>query len=283
MIALGSLAVALVTSAAMWAGMRRTMRAAPALQRSNYRGAQVPVAAGIVAAVSVLAVVAAHHLWIGFGGVDAGEAGRALDAFLVGTLGFALLGLYDDLAGAGDVKGFRGHLRALARGDVTSGVLKLGGGLALAVVCVPGDFGVSLRGGLVIAACANLANLFDRAPGRVIKASVAGGVVVAALGGLGWSVAPTMIVVGAGVGLLWADLREECMLGDTGANMLGAAVGFGLVVSLDAVGEWLVLLVVVALNLASEFVSFSAVIDRVAPLRALDRLGTRPERRSTPS
>ena len=73
------------------------------------------------------------------------------------------------------------------------------------------------------------------------------------------------------------------MLGDTGANMLGAAVGFGLVVSLDAVGEWLVLLVVVALNLASEFVSFSAVIDRVAPLRALDRLGTRPERRSTPS
>jgi hypothetical protein len=33
---------------------------------------------------------------------------------------------------------------------------------------------------------------------------------------------------------------------------------------------------VLALNLASEAVSFSKVIDRVGPLRALDRAGRRP-------
>jgi hypothetical protein len=35
----------------------------------------------------------------------------------------------------------------------------------------------------------------------------------------------------------------------------------------------------VALNVASELVSFSRVIDRAPPLRILDRLGTLPERR----
>jgi hypothetical protein len=37
-----------------------------------------------------------------------------------------------------------------------------------------------------------------------------------------------------------------------------------------------VLIVVAALNLLSELVSFSAVIDRIGPLRALDRAGRRP-------
>jgi hypothetical protein len=38
-----------------------------------------------------------------------------------------------------------------------------------------------------------------------------------------------------------------------------------------------VLLVVAGLNLTSEVVSFSRVIDRVPPLRTLDRLGRRPD------
>jgi UDP-N-acetylmuramyl pentapeptide phosphotransferase/UDP-N-acetylglucosamine-1-phosphate transferase len=79
--------------------------------------------------------------------------------------------------------------------------------------------------------------------------------------------------------MLWPDLRERCMLGDTGANVLGAAVGWGLVVAVGAAGEWTALVVVVLLNLVSERVSFTRVIDGVAPLRWFDRLGTLPERR----
>jgi UDP-N-acetylmuramyl pentapeptide phosphotransferase/UDP-N-acetylglucosamine-1-phosphate transferase len=63
------------------------------------------------------------------------------------------------------------------------------------------------------------------------------------------------------------------MLGDTGANAVGAALGFGVVITTPLEASAAVVLVLLALNLASEVVSFSTVIDRVPPLRALDRLG----------
>jgi UDP-N-acetylmuramyl pentapeptide phosphotransferase/UDP-N-acetylglucosamine-1-phosphate transferase len=234
-----------------------------------------------VVVVGVVLVAAIDSIRASAVGAGMSELRRAGDLLLVGSLGFALLGLFDDLVGATEVKGFRGHLGALRQGRVTSGLLKLLGGLALGVLCAPGDLGSSIRGGLLIAAMANLANLFDRAPGRVIKVGIIGAGIVGAVGGLGWAIAPTMLVVGAGAGLLLADLREECMLGDTGSNVLGAAVGYGLVVGLSSTGEWVALAVVVAANLMSERVSFTAVIDRTAPLRWLDRLGCRPERRRT--
>ena len=49
-------------------------------------------------------------------------------------------------------------------------------------------------------------------------------------------------------------------------------------VSIGQVGEWIALVVVIALNLASEFVSFTKVIDATPPLRFVDRLGSIPER-----
>ncbi|MFZ4669749.1 MAG: hypothetical protein ACOYML_10640, partial [Microthrixaceae bacterium] len=42
-----------------------------------------------------------------------------------------------------------------------------------------------------------------------------------------------------------------------------------------ATGRWVLVGSLVALNVASEFVSFSRVIDAVAPLRWLDQLGRR--------
>lgn len=281
MIALGWFVAGAVASAVSWVGLRGTFRDAPVLRRTNYRGASVPVAAGLVVVVGVVLVAAIDSIRASAVGAGMSELRRAGDLLLVGSLGFALLGLFDDLVGATEVKGFRGHLGALRQGRVTSGLLKLLGGLALGVLCAPGDLGSSIRGGLLIAAMANLANLFDRAPGRVIKVGIIGAGIVGAVGGLGWAIAPTMLVVGAGAGLLLADLREECMLGDTGSNVLGAAVGYGLVVGLSSTGEWVALAVVVAANLMSERVSFTAVIDRTAPLRWLDRLGCRPERRRT--
>jgi hypothetical protein len=125
---------------------------------------------------------------------------------------------------------------------------------------------------------ARLGNLFDRAPGRTVKVSLLGGAVVVALGAPAWELAGMALVLGAGVGLLVPELRERCMLGDTGSNVLGAAVGFGLVVAAGATGEWVALAIVVALNAASEVVSFTKVIDRTPPLRWLDRVGSLPER-----
>jgi hypothetical protein len=66
------------------------------------------------------------------------------------------------------------------------------------------------------------------------------------------------------------------MVGDCGANSLGALAGWALTDRLDRRGRAAALAVVVALTLVSERVSFSALIDRSPMLRALDQWGRRP-------
>ena len=66
------------------------------------------------------------------------------------------------------------------------------------------------------------------------------------------------------------------MLGDCGANALGAAVGTAAVQALPWQPRLLACAAAVALNLASEKVSFTAVIERTPLLRRLDQLGRRP-------
>ncbi|MEZ5137867.1 MAG: hypothetical protein R2711_03570 [Acidimicrobiales bacterium] len=83
------------------------------------------------------------------------------------------------------------------------------------------------------------------------------------------------MVAGAAAGLLPADLAERSMIGDTGANALGAALGVAAVLALGPGARDVVALVLLALTLASEVVSFSRVIDATPPLRAADRLGRR--------
>ena len=150
-------------------------------------------------------------------------------------------------------------------------------------------FGWVLVNGAIIALAANLANLFDRAPGRCLKvALVCSGALLAGMC-IGMSqflyartFRPTLavaVMAGVLVVMLADDLRERTMLGDTGANAIGAMLGVGVLVTPQAV-RIVVLIVLVALNLLSEKVSFTKVIDSVAPLRWFDRLGTLPERRT---
>ncbi|HYZ98915.1 MAG TPA: hypothetical protein VE575_09215, partial [Acidimicrobiales bacterium] len=66
------------------------------------------------------------------------------------------------------------------------------------------------------------------------------------------------------------------MLGDAGANALGAALGLGVVLACSPGVRTVVLVVVAVVNLASERVSFSRVISATPPLRVADRWGRLP-------
>jgi UDP-GlcNAc:undecaprenyl-phosphate/decaprenyl-phosphate GlcNAc-1-phosphate transferase len=130
--------------------------------------------------------------------------------------------------------------------------------------------------GLLIALAANLGNLFDRAPGRVTKVALVAYAALLAVSELDLRLVGLAVIAGAAVALLGPDLRERLMLGDAGSNILGAVAGLGVVLTTGTVTRVVVLVALAALNGLSEAVSFSRVIDRVAPLRFADRLGRAP-------
>ena len=65
------------------------------------------------------------------------------------------------------------------------------------------------------------------------------------------------------------------MLGDAGANPVGAALGLGLALTLDRPGRIVAIAALVVLTAASEVWSFSSVIERTPGLRVLDAAGRR--------
>jgi uncharacterized membrane protein len=89
-------------------------------------------------------------------------------------------------------------------------------------------------------------------------------------GGGAWSAG----LAGAALAALPFDLREQGMLGDAGANALGAVVGT-MVLAGPMWLVWAAAGVLLALQLASERVSFTRVIESNRVLRAADRLGRR--------
>lgn len=239
-----------------------------------------------------------------------GVPGRVRAAAAIAAAGAGALGAYDDLAGSGSSRGFKGHLSALARGEVTSGAVKLLGigatGLVSAAVAgggavsggaateaAAGTAPARTRGaadtlidGALIAGTANLLNLFDLRPGRAIKVGLLAGVpalLAKPRGDAGPAVAAATAAapLGAAAALLPEDLGERAMLGDAGANALGALLGVAATTIPSRRLRLALLGGVTALTAASEVVSFTKVIEATPPLRRLDELGRRP-RESTP-
>jgi hypothetical protein len=298
--------------------------------RTNHRGEPVTLLEGpAVAAGAVAGAILTPGL---------GWRGRA--AMTVAGAGAAALGSYDDLAGSGSSRGFRGHLGALRHGELTTGAVKLAGigaaGLAASALLGAGGAGsrkagsrkagsrkagsrkagsrkagsrkagsrkagsrkagsrkaasrgprsrragagalgaadVLINAGLV-AGGANLLNLFDLRPGRALKVALGAGTVLAATSGPARTAVAAPLAAGAA--LLPEDLGERAMLGDGGANALGAMLGTAAAAALPRPARLATLAAIVGLTAASEVVSFTKVIERTAALRWLDMLGRRP-------
>jgi UDP-N-acetylmuramyl pentapeptide phosphotransferase/UDP-N-acetylglucosamine-1-phosphate transferase len=276
---LAMLVAGFVAGGALWWALQAPL-GTPMLLRENYRGEAIPTAAGIVSVLAFLAVTAVAAVLESLGWVEDALAAESRRLLVPAVIGFALLGLFDDLAGSGHHRGFGGHATELARGRLTTGMLKLLGGAVVAVIAVSALPRASHTGWLLfdaalVALAANLANLLDRAPGRTTKVALVGFALLAA-GTTEWpALAGPALLLGAALALLLPELAERAMVGDTGANALGAALGMGVVLTCSARWRIAVFVVLLAANLASEKVSFGAVIDSVRPLRWLDRWGNR--------
>jgi UDP-N-acetylmuramyl pentapeptide phosphotransferase/UDP-N-acetylglucosamine-1-phosphate transferase len=242
--------------------------------RTNHRGEPVTLLEGPAAAAAAAAVTLAVP----------GLPARSRIALAIAGAGAGAFGGYDDLKGSGDRRGFRGHLGALASGEVTSGAVKIAGigvtGLAAGIL-IGARPGARSRAAAdividtcLIAGAANLVNLFDLRPGRAIKVALAAGTALGLTSGAGAAAAAAP--VGAALALLPEDLGERAMLGDAGANALGGMLGAAAAATLPRTARAAVLVVIAGLTAASEVVSFTRVIERTPPLRWLDMLGRRP-------
>lgn len=262
-------AAAVVLAATGSAVAHRVLRSAvrsPRWTRTNHAGDPVTLLEGPAWLTGAL-----------LGTTVAGPAGA------VAVAGAGAFGALDDLAGDGSSKGLRGHLGALARGRLTTGAVKIVGigltGLAGAALVDRERSDVTafdtVVGGAVVAGAANLANLLDLRPGRALKATVLAAAPLVLTPGPGSL--PAAAAVGASLGVLPDDLAGRAMLGDTGANAAGALVGTALLARTGRHGRVAALLVLAGLTLASERVSFTAVIESTPLLRDLDAWG-RPAR-----
>jgi UDP-GlcNAc:undecaprenyl-phosphate/decaprenyl-phosphate GlcNAc-1-phosphate transferase len=241
--------------------LRRAVAADGRWMRTNYRGRRVSLTGG--PAVAVAALVGAALTPQGTGAVVAGGTAAAL-------------GLYDDLYGDSHARGLRGHLRALQHGRVTTGMVKLvglGAGGLLAARMEGRRMPAAVADAALVAGAANLLNLFDLRPGRALK--LAGAVATLSLPIAGAPGAVAAATAATAVATLPSDLDELVMIGDCGANALGALLGWTLATGLTRRGRAVALGVVVGLTLVSERTSFTSLIDATPWLRAVDAWGRR--------
>jgi len=253
--------------------------------QNNYRGDKIPTSVGIIFPAALLFYIP----WLagitdnGYAGLfDFGiQANRLWAALFAAAAIVSFLGLLDDIYGGGAEKGFRGHISALIKGRLTTGMVKaLGGGLvALAVAWwVPTFLSPAqiIVDALIIALSINVFNLLDLKPGRALKVYFIGFAIVAGFGLYYQNpvIYPHSVpIVAAAAGLFSGDLRGHFMLGDAGSNVLGVSIGVAIVAVAGPLAKAAMLLLLLFLNLASEQWSFTKIIEAVAPLRWFDNLG----------
>ncbi|MBM3496282.1 MAG: hypothetical protein FJX72_18465 [Armatimonadetes bacterium] len=271
------LAQALVLTAlwsplAVWAAPR--IATMSGLVRTNFLGRPIPTACG---SAIVLGSLPGLTMLSG----PAARAGAWALAYALVLAGFGLLGLADDRWGTPAAKGLRGHVRKLiCDRRVTSGLMKAVGGALVAVIATRLVLGapwpMAILQGAVIALSANAANLLDLRPGRASAVSlVALGCTLAGAAATGdTALAACVACVAVPAALLYVpDARGRLMMGDTGSNALGAAVGLGLVLAMPGVAPTVALLaVLVGLHIVAERRSLSSLIESNRVLRTLDRM-----------
>jgi len=238
-------------------------------KRPNFAGRNIPTSAGLAFLPIILLMLGASLAGL----LEPGVAGVWYLAYslLGGCVGF----MDDRWGGGAGERGFGGHLGALSRGRVTTGLVKavlLGGG---AVVFAVVTFGVGLEAlvaAFLLAGCVNLANLFDVRPGRTLKFLGVPVLVLLFLAPYG-EVLAVVGVVGGAISLFYFDLKGRIMLGDAGAAIWGAVLGYLVVTSGPGVVWWVAGVAILGLTAVAEVSSISRVIEEVGALRRLDLWG----------
>jgi UDP-N-acetylmuramyl pentapeptide phosphotransferase/UDP-N-acetylglucosamine-1-phosphate transferase len=238
----------------------------------NYRGREIPAIGGIVfipiLLIAILLLVLSRP-----------KESFIYLSYLVLVLGMGFAGVVDDLIGEKKTKGLINHIKSTMRGTVTTGFFKAFIGFSISFIISLGtsnsfiEFVINV---LIISLFANTLNLFDLRPGRAVKVFIAVSLILltAATGRLLEAV-PLIILNLAACFYIRYDLNEICMLGDTGANILGVSLGYYSTLFVNVYAKLLLLVILLFLNIFAEKFSITEIINKSRLLSYLDSIGRR--------
>lgn len=262
-----------------YGAMRLAIRLFPLrFMRHNFQNRTIPTAYGLVFVIAGTIYYASKYM-------PTGEVRFTAPVdYAIALLGFGILGLIDDMAGDRSVGGLRGHFRALFREHkITTGAIKAIGGIVLGCACAmisPTSHASWIIGAIVIAGSANTLNLVDLRPGRCLAFFL-----ICCIPLLCYMIARDLLtpshlfvaalplhfaILTAAILFYW-ERKAVFMLGDTGANALGAVLGVSYVIFAPGYWQWVLAVAIIAFHIWTERHSFSGLIDATPGLRAIDR------------
>lgn len=238
--------------------------------RMNYRGKEVIFAAGITF-IPILMLMTTLYLCIF----------RSLyPIFISYILGFCAIGfagILDDLLGEKNIKGWKSHFACLLKGHVTTGFIKafIGGltAVLLSISISRGSLDFILNS-FNIALFTNTLNLMDLRPGRSVKAFILAGLFIFVANFRNYTLfLPLVIALVMAIAYLPFDLKELCMQGDTGSNILGLTLGYFSSLSSLLIVKLLLFLSLIVINITAEKVSLTVIISKNKLLNYFDSIG----------
>jgi len=195
--------------------------------------------------------------------------------FIVCAIGFA--GLLDDLIGIKQVKGLNNHIKSFINGNLTTGFVKAFIGIIASIII---SLGISknlielILNSFNIALFTNTLNLMDLRPGRCIKVFLLFGLIIlAASFSEILTFIPLLIMIIASVIYIKYDLKEVCILGDTGSNILGITLGYFSSLTFHGNNKIILFIALFIINAFAEKFSITRFITNNRILSFLDNLG----------
>jgi UDP-GlcNAc:undecaprenyl-phosphate GlcNAc-1-phosphate transferase len=245
------------------------------ISAENYKSRKIPIGLGLYLWVMLLVYFLMLRI-TNFGGI--GEW-TSLYTYIMALTVIVFIGWMDDTIGDKQVKGFSGHWRKWKiEGILTTGLLKAAvtGFMALWLVV---EFGYGLIQGTVqfflILLMTNAINLFDLRPGRSLKVFFLLTAALLIVGSWQQLMIYLFPVVIAAILLFPGDLRAQVMLGDTGANFLGFALGFCTAAASPLWFQMAILGLLIWIHWIAGYKSITVMVENNSVLNWLDRWGRR--------
>ncbi|MDR5658174.1 glycosyl transferase [Serpentinicella sp. ANB-PHB4] len=234
----------------------------------NYRGELVPCCMGVV--YPLVTIITFLFL------ISTSNQNIVITlCFLFSIIAMSFIGLLDDLMGDRTSLGFKGHLRACIKGDITTGFLKLifGGLVAVVVSLILSNCYYSIFiNAIIIALSCNFINLMDLRPGRALKIII----IILAIFILTAesNLKPYIyIILGFAITYFPQDIKGLSMMGDVGSNSLGVSIGIIMSISYSLNARIVIMIFLLLMHIITERYSLTKIIEGNSILNFLDKLG----------